>query len=78
MSCAYHVHCTAGLATQAGLKVITKIEMQLTAHMLCAAGALLPRIIKQSVDFKPDLIAIMKENSFPTYFLESLAFYLSI
>lgn len=68
MSCASHAHCTAGLAIQTGLKVITKIEMELTAHLLCAAGALLPRIIKPSVDFKPDLIAIMKEKSFPLIF----------
>lgn len=66
MSCASHARCIAGLATQSGLKVI--IEMELTAHLLCAAEALLPRIIKESVDFKPDLIAIMTEKSFPLIF----------
>lgn len=33
-----------------------------------AAGAFLPRIIKQFVDFKPDLIAIMKEKPFSLIF----------
>lgn len=38
----------------------------------------MPRIIKQAVDCKTDLMAIMKEKSFPLIFWRLYLFFLSI